>query len=339
MRVLVTGGGGFIGKAVVRRLLDRGWTVRNLSRSAYPELDRWGVESVRGDLGELEDVVSAVRGCDAVVHVAAKPGVWGPYEDYHRTNVEGTDNVLRACIGRGVRPLVYTSTPSVAHGGGDLQGIDESAPYAEGRDLTHYQRTKIEAEKLVLAADGHALHACALRPHLVWGPGDPNFLPRLLARSEAGKLRLVDGGTATVDVTYIDCAAQAHLLALDQLLERGADAPCAGKAYFISNGEPVQVGAFLNRLLEAVGQPPITRSVSGKVAWWAGYAMEAAWTMLQRRDEPPMTRFVASQLSTDHYYDISAARRDLGYEPEVSIDEGLARLRGAWVAEQATQGG
>jgi nucleoside-diphosphate-sugar epimerase len=329
MRVLVTGGGGFIGKAVVRALLDRGWTVRTLSRGAYPELEAWGVEAVRGDLGDLDDVVAAVRGCDAVVHVAAKPGVWGRYADYHRTNVEGTDHVIRACIGNGVRTLVYTSTPSVAHGGGDLRGVDESAPYAEGGDRTHYQRTKIEAEKLVLAANTPALQTVALRPHLVWGPGDPNFMPRLIERARAGRLRLVDGGAAKVDVTYIDTAAHAHLLALDQLLAQGADAPCAGKAYFISQGEPVEVGAFINALLETAGLPPVTRSVSGTLAYWAGYAMEAVWTVLQRTDEPPMTRFVARQLSTDHYYDISAARRDLSFEPVVSIDEGLSRLRGA----------
>ena len=327
MKVLVTGGGGFIGKAVVRALLDRGASVRTLSRGAYPELEAWGAETVRGDLGELADVVAAVRGCDAVVHVAAKPGVWGPYDAYHRTNVEGTDHVIRACVGNRVRALVYTSTPSVAHGGGDLRGVDESTPYAEGNDLTHYQRTKIEAEKLVLAANTPALPTVALRPHLVWGPGDPNFMPRLIARAKAGRLRLVDGGSAKVDVTHIDTAAQAHLLALDQLLEQGTHAPCAGKAYFISQGEPVEVGAFINALLAVEGLPPVTRSVSSSVAYWAGYAMEAVWTVLQRTDEPPMTRFVARQLSTDHFYDISAAKRDLGFEPVVSIEAGLRRLR------------
>ena len=326
MKVLVTGGGGFIGKAVCAAILERGWQARSVSRGDYPALRKMGVETVRGDLGDFEDAVAAVRGCQAVVHVAAKAGVWGAYEDYYRANVEGTENIIRASIGAGVRAFVYTSTPSVAHSGGDLEGIDESAPYAEGPDLTHYQRTKIEAEQNALSVPKHVLPLCALRPHLVWGPGDPNFMPRLIERARRGRLRLVDGGTARVDVTYIDTAAHVHLLALEQLLEQGEAAPCAGKAYFVSQGEPVEVGAFINRLLAAAELPPVTRSVSAKVAWGAGYAMEALWTMLQRRDEPPMTRFVAKQLSTNHYYDLSALRRDLGFAPPVSIDEGLRRL-------------
>jgi 2-alkyl-3-oxoalkanoate reductase len=207
--------------------------------------------------------------------------------------------------------------------------VDESAPYAEGPELTHYQRTKIEAEKLVLAANGPELSTVALRPHLVWGPGDPNFLPRILDRARKGRLAILGEGTSLVDVTYIDNAADAHILALDRLRAEGPAAACAGKAYFISQGEPVAIGAFLNRLLAAAGLGPVSRRISPGLAWWAGYAMEALWTLLQRRDEPPMTRFVAKQLSTDHYYDISAARRDLGYQPAVSIDEGLARLQAA----------
>lgn len=329
MRVLVTGGGGFIGKAVLRGLASRGWRLRSLARGDYPELRALGVETLRGDLAELEDVVAAVQGCDAVIHVAAKAGVWGPYEDYHRANVEGTENVVRACHGQGVRALVFTSTPSVAHGGGDLEGVDESVGYAEGGDLTHYQRTKIEAEKHVLSANRGDLATIALRPHLVWGPEDPNFMPRLVARSKAGKLRLIGDGTNLVDVTYIDNAAEAHIRALDLLMQQGQEAPCAGKAYFISDGVPVAVGAFLNSLLDCAGLPALTRSVDPRLAWWAGYAMEAAWTVLQRRDEPPLTRFVASQLSTAHHYDLTAARRDLGYTAAVPMRVGLERLKQA----------
>lgn len=326
MRVLVTGGGGFIGKAVLKALLPRGWRLRSIARGDYPELRELGVETVRGDLAELDQVVPAVQGCDAVVHVAAKAGVWGPYEDYHRANVEGTENIVTACHGNGVRALVFTSTPSVAHGGGDLEGVDESVGYASGGDLTHYQRTKIASEQHVLAANGTALATTALRPHLVWGPDDPNFMPRLIARAQAGKLRRVGDGKKLVDVTYIDNAAEAHVRALDLLLEQGAQAPCAGKPYFISNGEPVAVGDFIDRLLACAGLPPVNRSIDPTVAWWAGYAMEAAWTFLQRRDEPPLTRFVAKQLSTAHHYDLGAARRDLGYTASISVDEGLRRL-------------
>ncbi len=266
MKVLVTGAGGFIGEAVARRLLARGDSVRGLARGDYPALREAGVEMRRGDIGDLEDVASAANGCDAVVHVAARPGVWGAYEDYHRANVEGTENVIRACFGQGVKVLVHTSTPSVAHGGGDLKGVDESAPYAEGPDLTHYQRTKIEAEKLVLAANGPDLSTVALRPHLVWGPGDPNFLPRILDRARKGRLAILGEGTSLVDVTYIDNAADAHILALDRLRAEGPAAACAGKAYFISQGEPVAIGAFLNRLLAAAGLGPVSRRISPGLA-------------------------------------------------------------------------
>ncbi len=319
MKALVTGGGGFLGGAIVRKLLARGDTVRSFTRSAYPWLAELGVEQVHGDLGNLADARTAVAGCDVVFHVAAKAGVWGRYPDYFATNVVGTRKVIDACRQAGVTRLVYTSTPSVVHTGRDLEGATETLPYAT-RFLAHYPATKALAEAVVLAANGPTLGTVALRPHLIWGPGDPHLIPRVIARAQAGKLRRIGARPITVDVTYVDNAADAHLNAADRL------AVCGGKAYFISNDEPLLLWNFLNRILKDAGLPEVTRSVPTTVAKVGTFALEGVYRMLRLRAEPPTTRFVVSQLSTSHWYDIAAARRDLGYAPAVSVEEGLRRL-------------
>ena len=323
MRALVTGGGGFLGRAIARKLLDRGGPVRNLARGAYPELDGWGVESLRGDVADPQAVDGAVAGCDVVFHVAARVGAWGPRSEYHRTNVTGTDNVLAACRRHGVPKLVYTSTPSVVHAGHDIAGADESLPYPDHFE-TAYPESKAEAERRVLAANGPALATVALRPHLIWGPGDNHLIPRLLTRARAGRVRLIGREDKLVDSTYIDNAADAHLLAADRL---GPDAACAGRAYFIAQGEPCPSGELMNAILAAAGLPPVTKRIPSGVAWLAGAVAEGIFRLLGRQDEPPLTRFVARQLSTAHWYDISAARRDLGYDPAISTRQGLALLR------------
>ena len=322
MRVLVTGGGGFLGGAVARALAARGDDVVSLARGDYPLLREQGVRTVRGDLGELPDVLAATEGCDAVVHVAAKAGIWGSAADFARSNVLGTEHVLAACRAHGITRLVHTSTPSVVHDGGSIEGGDESLPYATSFS-SDYPRTKAMAERAVLAANGGALATVALRPHLVWGPGDTQLTARILERGRSGRLRLVDGGTALVDTTYVDDAAAAHLLALDRV-EPGA--ACAGRAYFISSGDPRPVGEMVNAILVAGGLPPVGRSVPLPVAEAAGTVAELAWRLLRRTDDPPMTRFLARQLATAHWFDISAARRDLGYAPQVGLEEGLRRL-------------
>jgi nucleoside-diphosphate-sugar epimerase len=330
MKALVTGGGGFLGGAVVRLLRQRGREVRSFTRSAYPWLDEFGVEQVYGDLADPAAVERAVTGVDVVYHVAARAGVWGRYADFYATNVTGTENVIAACKKHGVRKLVYTSTPSVVHGGGDLEGADESVPYPDHYEAP-YPETKAKAERAVLAANGPDLATVALRPHLIWGPGDPHLVPRILARARAGKLRRVGTRPVKVDVTYIDNAADAHLLAGDRL---DVGSPVAGKAYFISNGEPVDLWEFINRVLAAAGLPPVTKSVSVWKARLAGQVLEWVYRTLRLPGEPPMTRFVASQLSTSHWYDIAAARRDLGYSPGVSVEEGLRRLAEAFGANK-----
>ncbi len=322
MNALVTGGGGFLGAAIVRRLAARGDRVRSLSRGRYPELDALGVEQIRGDVADAGAVDAAVLGCDAVFHVAAKAGIWGRYADYHRANVVGTQNVLDACRKLGVRRLIYTSSPSVVFDGRDMEGVDESTPYP-----THYEaaypRTKAEAERRVLAANGPDLATVALRPHLIWGPGDNHLIPRILERGGAGRLRRIGRANKLVDSTYIDNAADAHLLAADRL---SPESPVAGRAYFITNGVPTPIWDLVNRILATGGVGPVTRTVPAWLAYTAGGLLEAAYMMLGRRDEPPMTRFVVRELTTAHWFNIAAARRDLGYEPKVSIAEGLKRL-------------
>jgi nucleoside-diphosphate-sugar epimerase len=268
-------------------------------------------------------VLAAVRGCDAVIHTAAKPGVWGPFAEYFAANVLGTQNILDACRAEGVRKLVYTSSPSVVHAGGDLENADESLPYPAHYE-THYPKTKAEAERRVLAANGPELAAVALRPHLIWGPGDNHLTPRILARGKAGRLRRIGSAEKLVDATYIDNAAAAHLNALDRL---DVGAACAGKPYFIANDEPQPIWTLINGILDAGGLPPVTRAFP----LWAGLAvggvLETVYSLLRLSGEPPMTRFVARQLATAHWFNLSAAKRDLGYRPTVTTKEGLERLR------------
>jgi len=322
MRVLITGGGGFLGGALTRRLLERGDQVRILARGDYPELVALGAEQVRADVADAEAFERAATDCDALIHTAAKVG-WGPYAEFHRTNVVGTRNAITACRAAGVHRLVYTSTPSVVHTGGDVEGVDESVPYATHFDA-HYPRTKVEAERLVLAANDRELSTVALRPHLIWGPGDTQLLPRFADRWRSGRLRLCSGPPKLVDTIFIDNAVDAHLLALDRL---APDAACAGRAYFISNGEPLAIDEVVNGVLATAGLGPVEKRVPAWAAFVAGAIAELVYATLRIRREPPITRFVARQLSTAHWFDISAARRDLGFEPRISFAQGLQRLR------------
>ena len=325
MKILVTGGGGFLGQALCRGLVERGYEVASFSRGHYPALDAIGVRQIRGDLADRNAVIAAFAGFDAVFHNAAKAGAWGPYDDYHRANVMGTGNVLAACRANGIDRLVYTSTPSVTHRATHPVegGTADSVPYGEGFKAP-YAATKAIAEKIVLAADDGDLATIALRPRLIWGPGDTQILPRLVERAKAGRLRIVGSGDNKVDCTYIDNAAQAHFDAFDHLAPGSA---CAGKAYFISNAEPWPMRELLNALLRAAGAPEVHRHLPFGAAYAAGVVCEGLWRALPLKGEPPMTRFLAEQLATAHWYSMEPARRDFGYVPQVSIEEGLRRLR------------
>lgn len=325
MRILVTGGGGFLGQAIVRALIERGDEVAVLNRSAYPALEALGVSCRRGDIADREAVDAAVAGCEAVIHVAAKAGPGLRSADFVAANVIGTGNVIDACRRHGVRRLVHTSSPSVVHAGREIEGDDESLSYPEHFHAP-YPATKAEAERLVLAADGERLAACALRPHLIWGVGDNQLLPRLVEMNRAGRLRM-PAPEKLIDTVYVDNAAAAHVLALDNL---AGPATAAGKAYFITNGEPLPVGEIVARLLEAVGETPRIGSVPLPLARVAASVTDRLWRALRLKSDPPLSRFVLENLATAHWFDISAARRDLGYAPEISIDEGLRRLAREW---------
>ena len=325
MKILVTGGGGFLGQALCRGLVERGHQVLSFNRSDYPALAALGVGQIRGDLADAGAVRHAAADVDAVFHNAAKAGAWGSYDSYFSANVIGTRNVLEACRTHGIGKLIYTSTPSVTHRATHpVEGLGaDEVPYGENFQAP-YAATKAIAEQEVLAANSPKLATVALRPRLIWGPGDQQLVPRLAERARQGRLRFVGDGLNKVDTTYIDNAAQAHFDAFEHL---AIGAACAGKAYFISNGEPLPMRELLNKLLAAMGAPMVEKSISFKAAYRIGAVCEKAWPLLRLRGEPPMTRFLAEQLCTPHWYSMEPARRDFGYVPTVSVEEGLRRLR------------
>lgn len=323
MRALVTGGGGFLGRHLVTALRERGDEVVSYSRGRYPELEARGFTCAQGDLVDRGALARACRGVDVVFHVAAKAGIWGDAREYWRTNVEGTESVLDACRVAGVERLVFTSSPSVCFDGEDHRMAGNDLHYAT-RFLAEYPRTKMEAEKLVLAANGReGLATVALRPHLIVGPDDPHLLPRIVARAQAGKLAIVGDGRNEVSLTWVGNAVDAHLAAADRLEAR---APHAGKAYFVAQREPVVLWKWLGDLLEGLGAPRPTRRVPLRVAYAAGAALEAWWSLTRRSDEPRMTRFLALELARSHSYDMQPAERDFGYRERVPMREATERL-------------
>jgi len=319
-KVLVTGGGGFLGRAIVQLLIRRGDIVRSFSRGLYSELEALGVEQIQGDISDRPAVDRACKGMDLVFHVAAKPGIWGDYNDYYRINVTGTRNVIAGCINHKVSRLVYTSSPSVVFNGSDMEGIDESAPYPD-RFQAHYPQTKALAEQLAVKAGGNTLATIILRPHLIWGPCDNHLVPRIIKRAK--RLVRVGNGKNLVDTIYIDNAAQAHLMAADSLKKRPE---ISGNIYFISQDEPIPVWEMVDAILNAAGLDPVRRSIPHWMARMLGALMEFFYRIFNLKGEPQMTRFLADELATAHWFDISAAKRDLGYVPRISTAEGLRRL-------------
>ncbi len=324
---LVTGGGGFLGSHIVRMLLDKGITVRSLQRSQkvnnHADLKELDIEIIRGDISNRTTVINAAEGCDVIFHVAAKTGVWGDYDDYYRCNVTGTKNIIEACQTHHIQKLIYTSSPSVVFTGNNEENINESTPYPD-HFLTAYQKTKALAEIMVLEANCNTLATVALRPHLIWGPGDPHLVPRIIERARAGSLRLVGKKNNLVDSTYIENAALAHILAAEAL---APNSDCAGKAYFISNNEPLPMAELINKILAAANLPAATKTIPIQLAYTIGMIMEFVYKIFKLEDEPIMTRFVARQLSCAHWYDLTAANDDFSYQAKVTIDEGMERLK------------
>jgi len=321
LKVLVTGGGGFLGSSICRQLTDKDHEVIAFQRSAADHLAAEEIHVARGDITDISDILLVAEGCDAVIHTAGKAGVWGDPADFQRINVEGTANVIRACREQKIPFLVHTSSPSVVHSGGDIEGADESLPIAD-HFTAPYPATKALAEKMVIASNKDGLQTVALRPHLIWGPGDPHILPRLAAKVRRGRLAL-PGPNKVIDTIYVENAAQAHVMALEELT---GTAKCAGKAYFVTNNEPLPQGEIIKKLLAAIGIDVEIKALSTGLAMTAGALCEYSWRFLPLAGEPPVTRFAVEQLGTAHWFDTSAAKRDFGYQPKVSIEEGLANL-------------
>ena len=329
--VLVTGGTGFLGRRLVERLLAAGRPVTVLARRADPALAARGVRFITAALDDTAAVTAACAGHPTIFHTAAKVGVWGRYDDFYRTNVLGTRALLAGCHAHGVARLVYTSTPSVVYHGQNLANADESLPLTTACP-SPYPLTKAIAERDVLAANSATLRTVALRPHLIWGVGDPHLVPRVLARARAGRLRIIGDGRNQVDMVHVENAVDAHLLAERALsgsqrsaLHAQLPAAC-GRPYFITNGEPVLLWDWINALLTALGEPPITRRLSLSTASALGAVCETLWRVLPVNTEPPMTRFIAAELAKDHWFNLAAARRDLGYTPRISMATGTAEL-------------
>jgi len=324
MRAVVTGGGGFVGGSLCRRLLDQGHEVVAVVRRPHPTLAAAGIRTVLQDLATDDApaaLATAFAAADCVFHTAAHVKMWGPREAFVRGNIGATRAVIAACRAAGVGRLVFTSSPSVVATDHDLRGVDESQPYPS-RYRAFYPETKAAAEREVLAAHGPVLRTVSLRPHLIFGPGDTNLVPTVLTRARAGRLIQVGDGRNLVDLTFIDDCVAAHLLAAAALEARPG---AGGRAYFISQGTPVPLWDWIGRVLALHDVPPIRRRVSAATAGLLAMAAEAAWRMLRLASDPPLTRFLVEEMATDHYFDISAARRELGFTPSCDVWEATER--------------
>ena len=322
--MLVTGGSGFVGSALCRRLHALGHDVIALARRPAPSLAADGIRTVVHDLSApVADPPLAERfaGVACVFHTAAHVKMWGPKEAFRAGNVVATGNVIAACREAGVPRLVFTSSPSVVATPAGLRGVDEAQPYPTHFEA-FYPETKAAAERSVLAAHGPGLRTIALRPHLIFGPGDTNLVPTILGRARAGRLVQVGDGRNLVDLTFIDDCVEAHVRAAAALDERPT---AGGRAYFISQGTPVPLWGWIARVLELHGVAPVRRKISARLARVLATVAETTWRVGGLRSDPPLTRFLAEEMATDHYFDLSAARRELGYAPSLTVWEATER--------------
>lgn len=319
MKILITGAGGFLGRHLLKDLLKRGYEVTNFSRSNYPDLKELGVPTIQGDLVDEDAVINACSGMDAVFHLASKVGMWGDYKDYYDINVQGTKNIIKACRINGIKKLVYTSSPSTVFGKKDLCGVNESQSYPRSY-LNHYAKTKALAEKEVLKANDCELATVSLRPHLIFGPGDTHLFPRIVEMAKKGRLKQVGDGKNKVDVIYVQNAVDAHLMAFDKL---EINSLVAGKVYFIGQEKPVVLWDFIDEILKRYNEKPVDTMISYKAAYTVATILELIYKFFSIKKEPPMTRFVAKQLSCSHYFSHKNAEKDLGYFPKITTQEAL----------------
>ncbi len=321
MRALVTGGGGFLGSGIAKALHEKQHDVTVVGRRRYSHLPK-EIKLFQGDVRDFDFLCKTMAGMDAVFHAAAFIKIWGRSEDFYSINVDGTRNVIKACLINKVPKLIFTSSPSVVFGSSSLEGVDETVPYPKNY-LSEYPRTKAIAERLVIEANGRGFATVSIRPHLIWGPGDPHLIPRLLEKAEQGRLVQVGRGENKVDIIYIDNAVHAHLKACDAL---GFGKRPAGKVYFVSDGDPVNLWQWINEVLKKINRPPVARSISYRTAFRWGHFLEKIYSLGNIKKEPPMTRFLAAQLATSHYFTISRAKKDFGYEPVVNPEKGMDEL-------------
>ena len=324
MKILVTGGLGFVGNAIVRSLLAEGHEVHALGRTSDPPLNKLlhGLHYHCHDLSEHILKKDWFEGTDTVFHVAAKAGVGGRYEEYKLANLIATEQLLLACSQMEVSHFIYTSTPSVSFSTRPIRGGDESLPYSK-EVFSPYASTKALAEQSVLSAHNpKGMRTLALRPHLVWGHGDPHLLPRVISKHRAGKLKIVGDGKNRVDLTHLDNVVHAHLCALRSMV---SDRQLGGKAYFVGQGEPVLLWDWLNEIFSELGLPRLEKSVSYGTAYRLGHLIEGIWALFSLAGDPPMTRFVATQLAHDHWFSSLAAEKDLGYRPLIDMEEAMGK--------------
>lgn len=326
MKVLVTGYGGFLGKAVCRQLLAKGFHVKGLARGRYPEMEAIGVEALQGSAANASVCEAACQNIDAIIHTAALAGVWGPASSFVSANIDATEHLLTCCKKFRIGSFVFTSSPSVTFDGSPQTNIDESAPYPT-QWLCDYPRTKAIAEQKVLEADSSVLRTCALRPHLIWGIGDPHLIPRVIARCRQGRLLRVGDGKNLIDTVHVDAAASAHVAALERMLDR--DTAAAGRPYFLTDGAPQECWSWITTILSFANLTPPTRHISLNTAYRFGAVLECIYRSFRVKSEPPMTRFVAKQLGVDHYFRIQNAIENLGYQIPTNRAELVAEMVGS----------
>ncbi|PCJ18917.1 MAG: 3-beta hydroxysteroid dehydrogenase [Candidatus Cloacimonadota bacterium] len=323
MKVLVTGGGGFLGSHIVKQLLQESHEVHIIARGDYPNLQKLGVICHKADLSIKESLKYPLKDIETVFHVAALAGIWGDWDDYYKSNVLGTQNLLEVCQEQGVKKFVYTSSPSVVFDGSNMENVTESVPYPNSYK-THYPKSKAMSEKMVILANNDDFHTCSLRPHLIWGPGDNHLIPRFLKRAKVGALKIVGDGKNLVDTSYVFDCAKAHILAEKQLFK---DSKVCGECYFISQGEAVNLFDWINQFVVASNQKKVTSKVPAKVAYFIGGLMEFVYSTFNIKSEPRMTKFLASELSTSHYFDISKAKNDFNFEPKYTMQSAFDELK------------
>jgi nucleoside-diphosphate-sugar epimerase len=329
MKALVTGGGGLVGRPLVRMLLEAGHDVRILGRNRYPALEALGAAGTVGDVRDPAAVRTAMADVDTVFHLAARLGTWGDLDVFMAVNRDATAGLIAEARRSGVSRFIHASTPSVVGYAHDLENGRNDLPYA-ARHLSPYAASKAAGEALVLAANGPEMATLALRPHVVFGPGDRLTVRKLIEGSRAGKLRVIGDGHSRVDVTYSENAAWAFMDAAQAL--RDWRSPCAGKAYFIGNGEPVEIWPFMNSILTESGLPPIKGRIPFPAAYGLGALLELLWRPLRLEGEPPVTRFMACALARSHWYDPGPAANDLGYVPRIPLEQARQAVV-AWIRE------